>query len=42
MSGTAVTVSLFLHVLRVVIWVYGMFFASMAVRPVAASVLEPR
>lgn len=33
--------SLFLHVLGVVIWVGGMFFAYMALRPVAASVLEP-
>jgi uncharacterized membrane protein len=35
------TFSLFLHVLGVVIWVGGMFFAYMALRPVAASVLEP-
>jgi uncharacterized membrane protein len=35
------TLSLFLHVLAVVIWVGGMFFAYMALRPVAASVLEP-
>jgi len=35
------TFSLFLHVLSVVIWVGGMFFAYMALRPVAASVLEP-
>jgi uncharacterized membrane protein len=35
------TVSLFLHVLGVVVWVGGMFFAYMALRPVAASVLEP-
>jgi len=33
--------SLFLHVLGVVVWVGGMFFAYMALRPVAASVLEP-
>lgn len=33
--------SLFLHVLSVVIWVGGMFFAYMALRPVAAAVLEP-
>jgi uncharacterized membrane protein len=33
--------SLFLHVLSVVVWVGGMFFAYMALRPVAASVLEP-
>jgi len=36
-----VTLSLFLHVLSVVVWVGGMFFAYMALRPVAASVLEP-
>jgi uncharacterized membrane protein len=36
-----VNVSLFLHVLGVVVWVGGMFFAYMALRPVAASVLEP-
>jgi uncharacterized membrane protein len=33
--------SLFLHMLSVVVWVGGMFFAWMALRPVAASVLEP-
>ncbi len=33
--------SLFLHVLGVVVWVGGMFFAYMALRPVAASALEP-
>jgi len=33
--------SLFLHLLSVVVWVGGMFFAYMALRPVAASVLEP-
>ncbi len=33
--------SLLLHVLGVVVWVGGMFFAYMALRPVAASVLEP-
>jgi len=32
---------LFLHVSSVVIWVGGMFFAYLALRPVAASVLEP-
>jgi len=36
-----VTLSLFLHVLSVVVWVGGMFFAYMALRPVAAAVLEP-
>jgi len=35
------TMSLFLHVLSIVVWVGGMFFAYMALRPVAASVLEP-
>jgi uncharacterized membrane protein len=30
-----------LHVFSAVIWVGGMFFAYMALRPVAASVLEP-
>ncbi|MCB1784660.1 MAG: CopD family protein [Chromatiaceae bacterium] len=30
-----------LHVIAVVIWVGGMFFAYMALRPVAASLLEP-
>ena len=30
-----------LHLLAAVIWVGGMFFAYMALRPVAASVLEP-
>ena len=30
-----------LHLLAVVIWVGGMFFAYMALRPVAARVLEP-
>ena len=32
---------LLLHVLSVVVWVGGMFFAYMALRPVTASVLEP-
>lgn len=31
----------FLHVLSVVIWVGGMFFAYMALRPIAAERLEP-
>ena len=30
-----------LHVLATVVWVGGMFFAYMALRPVAASLLEP-
>ena len=34
-------VALMLHVLSAVIWVGGMFFAFMALRPVAASLLEP-
>ena len=31
----------FLHILSVVIWIGGMFFAYMALRPVAAERLEP-
>lgn len=34
-------VALLLHLLGVVVWVGGMFFAYMALRPVAAAVLEP-
>ena len=34
-------VAITLHVLSAVIWVGGMFFAYMALRPVAASLLEP-
>lgn len=33
--------AILLHVLGVVVWVGGMFFAYMALRPVAAQVLEP-
>jgi uncharacterized membrane protein len=33
--------SAILHVLGIVVWVGGMFFAYMALRPVAAVVLEP-
>ena len=33
--------TLILHVLSVVIWVGGMFFAYMCLRPIAASQLEP-
>ena len=33
--------SAILHVLGIVVWVGGMFFAYMALRPVAAAVLEP-
>jgi uncharacterized membrane protein len=36
-----VNLTLLLHVLGIVVWVGGMFFAYMALRPVAASVLEP-
>jgi uncharacterized membrane protein len=32
---------LFLHVLSVVVWVGGMFFAYMALRPAAAQLLDP-
>lgn len=35
------TLSLFLHLMSVVVWVGGMFFAYMVLRPVAASALEP-
>ena len=35
------TLSLFLHMLSVVIWVGGMFLAYMCVRPAAGEVLEP-
>lgn len=34
-------IPLFLHLLGVVIWVGGMFFAYMALRPTAAQLLEP-
>ena len=34
-------IALPLHILATVIWVGGMFFAYMALRPVAASLLEP-
>lgn len=34
-------VALLLHVLSAVIWVGGMFFAYVALRPVAASLLDP-
>lgn len=33
--------ALFLHLIAVVVWVGGMFFAYMALRPIAASLLEP-
>ena len=31
----------FLHILGITVWVGGMFFAYMALRPIAASVLQP-
>ena len=34
-------VALLLHLMGVVVWVGGMFFAYMALRPVAAALLEP-
>lgn len=34
-------IAISLHILATVIWVGGMFFAYMALRPVAASLLEP-
>jgi uncharacterized membrane protein len=34
-------IAITLHLLAVVVWVGGMFFAYMALRPVAASLLEP-
>lgn len=34
-------IAISLHMLAVVVWVGGMFFAYMALRPVAASLLEP-
>ena len=38
---TVNAISLVLHLLSVVVWVGGMFFAYMFLRPVAASQLEP-
>ncbi|MES9968216.1 MAG: CopD family protein [Sedimenticola sp.] len=35
------TIALTLHLLGTVVWVGGMFFAHMALRPVAAELLEP-
>lgn len=35
-------IAISLHLLAAVIWVGGMFFAYMALRPVAASLLEPQ
>jgi uncharacterized membrane protein len=34
-------IALFLHLFSAVVWVGGMFFAYLCLRPVAASVLEP-
>ncbi len=34
-------IALLLHVLSVVVWVGGMFFAYMALRPAAVQTLEP-
>lgn len=36
------SIALALHVLAVVVWVGGMFFAHQALRPAAVSVLEPQ
>jgi uncharacterized membrane protein len=36
-----VKIAVFFHVLGVVVWVGGMFFAYMALRPAAAQLLEP-
>lgn len=35
------SLAIVLHLIAVVVWVGGMFFAHMALRPVAASLLEP-
>ena len=35
------TAAVFLHLLGVTVWIGGMFFAYLALRPAAASVLEP-
>jgi uncharacterized membrane protein len=37
----AMKIAVFVHVLGVVVWVGGMFFAYMALRPAAAQLLEP-
>ena len=39
--GAPMPVSIALHILAAAIWVGGMFFAYMALRPAAAQVLEP-
>lgn len=36
-----ISIAILLHVLAAVIWVGGMFFAYVALRPTAASILEP-
>jgi len=41
LQGTHMTLFLSLHLLSAVIWVGGMFFAYMVLRPVAAKLLEP-
>jgi uncharacterized membrane protein len=40
-AGVFMPLAITLHVLSAVVWVGGMFFAYMALRPVAASLLEP-
>ena len=40
-AGALMPLAITLHVLSAVIWVGGMFFAYMALRPVAANLLEP-
>jgi uncharacterized membrane protein len=40
-AGNFMPIAITLHVLSAVIWVGGMFFAYMALRPAAASLLEP-
>lgn len=37
----SMSIAISLHLLAAVVWVGGMFFAYMALRPVAASLLEP-
>jgi uncharacterized membrane protein len=39
--GSVMGIALLLHLLSAVVWVGGMFFAYMALRPVAAAQLEP-
>jgi len=41
MSTIQPAIAITLHILSAVIWVGGMFFAHMALRPVVASLLEP-